>query len=130
MPTLNTYEGKADIFVNGRVLAEAVSTRVRIIANNNKVMTMKRGLAGKSDGPREAEMTIENAIPRAGFEQDFFDYCKKGAYLRVVLKSGNQRHQFDMWVESAEINNATDRPASLSAELMGTAPESRGASIF
>ena len=123
---LETYEGPAEIYVNGRLLAQATKSSFSVKGNNNPVNTMKLGLAGKSDGARSAEGSVETAIPRKGYEYDFVDKVRTGAYLRVVVKSGGQRHTFDCWVETVDWSNATDSPAAKTISFMGRAPDSVG----
>jgi hypothetical protein len=126
MASLNNYEGPSEIYVQGRLLAEAVKASFSVKANNNPVVTMRKGLAGKSDGARSSEGTIETAIPRAGYEYDFVEKVIGGAYIRVVVKSGGQRHTFDCWVESVDLSNATDTPAAKTITVMGGPPDSVG----
>ncbi len=123
---LENYEGPAEIYVNGRLLAECQDFSYSVKGNNNKVMTMKRGLAGKSDGPRESEATLKNAIPRKGYEVDFQEHCVKGKVLSIVHKSGGQRHTTEMWVEEASNANSTDSPAAQNVTLSGGPPKSVG----
>jgi hypothetical protein len=123
---LENYEGPAEIYAQGRLLAECQKFSLTVKGNNNKVFTMKRGLAGKSDGPRESEATIENAIPRKGYDVDFMTHCVKGKVLSITYKSGGKRHTLDMWVEDVQSSNATDSPAVLQATLNGGPPKSVG----
>lgn len=123
---LENYEGPAEIYAQGRLLAECQKFTLTVKANNNKVYTMKRGLAGKSDGPRESEASIENAIPRKGYEVDFQQHCLKGKVLSIVYKSGGQRHTTDMWVDEVQSSNATDNPAAQNVSLSGGPPKSVG----
>lgn len=126
MGAMNTYEGPGELYFQARLLAEATKCSVRVNGNNNKVATMKKGLAGKSDGATESEITIENAIPRKGYESDFLEKCVKKEYVRLVVISGGQRHTFNGWVESVEWNNAVDSPAAISMTMVAGAPDSVG----
>lgn len=123
---MENYEGQAEIYAQGRLLAECQDFSLTVKANNNKVYTMKRGLAGKSDGPRESEATIKTAIPRKGYEVNFMDHCAKGKILSITYKSGGKRHTIDMWVDEVQSSNATDSPATQSITLSGGPPKSVG----
>lgn len=123
MAEMQDYEGPSEIYVGARLLAECRSLRISVTANNNKVYTMKRGLAGKSDGPRESEATIENAIPRKGYERDFAKLCIEGGYVRIVQRAGKTRRTFNGWIESAEDSFAVDSPASHTATFQGGPPD-------
>jgi len=120
------YEGPGKLYINGRLLAEAKKCTVRIRGNNNQVMTMHKGLAGKSDGVRTAEASIDNAVPRKGYEVDFVALCISGKEVSLVCLSGGRRHQFPMWVEDCELANGTDQDAGFAVTLQGGAPKSLG----
>lgn len=124
--SMEAYEGPAELYINGRLLAEAKSCTVRFRGNNNAVNTMRKGFAGKSDGVRTTEITIENAVPRKGYEFDFVDYVQTGKYVNVVYRSGGRRHNIQAYVEDAELTNATDRDAGFNVTLTGGRPVSRG----
>jgi hypothetical protein len=126
MASYTKYEGPGEIYVQGRLLAECTKCSFSVKANNNPVVTMQKQLAGKSDGARSSEGTIESAVPRKGYEVDFVRYCIEGTELTVVVKSGGRRHQFPMWVESVEWSNATDSTTLLSASLSGGPPRTLG----
>lgn len=126
MAELNQYEGPGELYFNGRLLAEASKCEATVKGNNNKVFTMKRGLAGKSDGARESEGTIECAIPRKGYEVDFMTKCVKGTTGELVLKSGGKRHKFAIWIEEVRTANSVDSPAALTVNWTGGPPDSRG----
>lgn len=123
MAEQQSYEGPAEIYSNGRLLAEARSFRVTVTGNNNKVHTMKRGLAGKSDGPTESEGVIESAIPRKGYEVDFVKLVVNKKYVRIVQRCGNTRRTYNGWIESTDESFAVDSPALQTATFMGGPPD-------
>lgn len=116
------YEGPAEVYINGRLMAEAKSTSIKISANNNPVLTMAKGLAGKSDGPRQSEATIENAVPIKGFEVAFHEHLLTGATVTLTIRTAGQRWNIPMWVEEVDLTNATDKDAGYSATLKGGTP--------
>lgn len=126
MAEVNKYEGVGEIYVNARLLAEASKCTVTVVSNDQKVMTMKRGLAGFSDGPTESSISIESAIPRKGYEFDFVNAVNKKLTVRIVVKSGGKRHQFSGRFSQAEWSNSVDSPSMISAQFQGGAPESLG----
>lgn len=123
---LTAYEGPAELYVNARLLAEAKSCTVRFRANNNPVNTMQKQFAGKSDGVRTSEISIDNAVPRKGYEVDFVKLCMEGKEMSIVYKSGGRRHQIAAFVNECELTNGTDRDAGYSVTLMGGPPKSLG----
>lgn len=126
MAELQKYEGVGEIYVNARLLAEASKLTVTVTSNDQKVMTMKKGLAGFSDGPTESSITVESAIPRKGYEYDFVNAVNKKLAVRIVVKSGGKRHSFNGRFSQAEWSNSVDAPSLITGQFMGGAPESLG----
>jgi hypothetical protein len=124
---VDAYEGPAEIYIEARLLAEANKASFSIKGNNNQVFTMRKGLAGKSDGATTSEATIESAIPRKGMEFDFRTAVLQKRIFTIVVKSGNQRVQFQGWFESADWANAVDAATMQSAQFIAGAPKILGA---
>lgn len=118
--SLTKYLGPAEIYCNGRLLAEATSISVRTMSNNSRVRTMKKGLAGFSAGPTEVEIKIESAVPRAGYEVDFKTVCeRKGAVEIIHADAGGVRRRYEGWVDDCEQSQGTDNAATLSVSFVG-----------
>lgn len=122
MTAFTKYEGPGEIYVNGRLLAECTKCSFTVKGNNNPVVTMLKQLAGKSDGARSSEGTIESAVPRKGYEVDFTRFVLEGTELSIVVRTGGRRYQFPMWVEQAEWGNATDATTVITASVTGGPP--------
>lgn len=120
------YEGAAEIYVNGRLQAEAQSCDVTVDANDNAVVTMQKGFAGFSDGAGSSKLTIKSAIPRIGYETDFVDAVVKKKDIAIVVKSAGRRHQFHGRFQSAAWGNATDATTMLTGEFVGGLPKTLG----
>lgn len=126
MAEVNKYEGVGEIYVSGRLLAEASKCTWTVVSNDQKVMTMKRGLAGFSDGPTETSISIESAIPRKGYEYDFVTAVKEKKTVTIVTKSGGKRHQVSGRFSQAEWSNSVDSPSLITAQFQGGAVDSVG----
>jgi hypothetical protein len=113
------YAGPGVIYYNGSVLAEAQSIRVRFISNNNRVRTMKRGLAGRSRGPRETEVSVSNAVPQEGIERDYINDLLADRSVRLGFKVANRTVQSDGWTDGADWEAGTDTPQSFSFDFVG-----------
>lgn len=124
---MDNYEGPAEIYVNGRLQAEAVNAKCSIKANANRVVTMRKQLAGKSDGATSSDVSITSAIPRAGMEFDFRTAVLQKKFFVIVVKSANQRVQFKGWFEDVEWSNAVDSATMTSANFVAGAPTILGA---
>lgn len=123
MGQLGNYEGPAKVFYQGKLLAETQSARLRVTGNNNKVVTMVKQFAGKSDGATESEISLENAIPRKGFERNFLQVVIDKELVRIVLDIGGERVQVHCYAEDSEYTSSTDASAGISVTLMGGPPD-------
>lgn len=124
--TVSSYQGPAEIWLNSRALFEVQSIDWSVKGNNNKVHTMRRGLAGKSDGPRESETTLKNAIPIKGLEFNFIQYVLSGKPCSLVFKVGGTRVTIPGWFEEASGNSATDSSSSITGAFVGGVPKLTG----
>lgn len=118
-PTVDRYQGPAEIWVNGRAQYEAQSISWSAKGNNNKVLTLRKGLAGKADGPRETEITIKSAVPIKGLEFNWIRFVQEGKTCSIVFKIGGTRFQCAGWIDSSDGDSATDSPTSISGVFMG-----------
>lgn len=123
---LEKYEGPGEIYVNGRLQAEARKISVTVNSNDNPVNTMRKGFSGFSDGPTSSEASIESAVPKLGYETDFVDHVKKKRGVVIVVKFGGQRHRFEGRITSASWSQATDETAMITGSFVGGGPESLG----
>ena len=119
---LDRYEGPGKVFFGANQLAESTSVRVSYNGNNNQVTTMKKGFAGRSRGAFTSEITVENAIPLDGLEEDFIVKCIDNADVVIVIDLAGQRYSFDGYIDSSESSQATDSPASLSFTVSAGKP--------
>jgi hypothetical protein len=119
---MDKYEGPGTIQMDSSTLAEATSVRVRGASNNSRVRTLRRGLAGRSKGPREFEITVANAIPVAGMEQDFIQKMIDDADVSIVVVTGGKRYQYDGWIDDISTNNDTDSAAGVEYTVIAGKP--------
>ena len=119
---MQEYEGPAQVQMNGRTLAEATTARARVSGNNRPVVTMKKALAGRSRGPVQSEVSVDNAIPKSGFEADFIDKVVKNADVRITILVGKKRLQFDGWIDDVEVSQSAADTASISFTVIAGPP--------
>lgn len=75
----------------GMILAEVTEARMEEQSNDKPVETLRKGLAGFSDGPEQCNVTFGQAIPRAGMEVAFHSVCRNHTYVRVGFVIANVR---------------------------------------
>ena len=120
------YEGAGEIYVNGRLQAEASKCDVAVDANDNVVVTMQKGFAGFSDGAGSSKITVTSAIPRKGYETDFVACVVEKKDVVIVVKSGGRRYRHEGRFQSVSWGNATDASTMLVGEFVGGLPKARG----
>ena len=122
MAGLGDYEGPGKFYLNNNLLAEAMSVRVALSGNNNKVFTMRKGLAGRSRGAIESELTVENAVPLAGLEGEFMELCISNSNVTAVIDFAGKRYSYDGWIEGVELGQSTDGAATCSFTIPAGKP--------
>jgi hypothetical protein len=115
---LDQYEGVAEIQIDNQTLAEAVSVNVNHNANNNPVVTMKKGLAGRSRGAYQVEVQVENAVPRAGLEAEWVEKCRENEDVVITHILAGKTYTYEGWIDTVSTQQGTDTPASLSFTAM------------
>jgi hypothetical protein len=119
---VDQYEGPAEVQFDQSTLAEAVSISVTHSGNNNPVVTMKRGLAGRSKGAFQSEIQVENAAPKGGLEAEFVEKCIENADVSIVHVFAGKTYTYDGWIDTDSIQQGTDQPASLSFTVIAGPP--------
>lgn len=120
---MDKYEGPGSIIMDGSLLAEAQSIKVSLSSNNNPVKTMKKGLAGRSKGPRQAEIAVSSAVPVAGLEQEFVEKVVDDADVQVVVVFAGRRYQYDGWIDQVSHNNDTDSASGVEFTVIAGPPQ-------
>ena len=127
MPTTpQSYEGAGTIAINGRILAEATKFTWTIDTQDNDVLTMRKGLAGFSDGPTKIEMTIDSAVPRKGLESPWFDILLGRKPVSATFKFGGKRITASGRFKTLDGSQDVSSPASATVKFVGGEPEARG----
>jgi hypothetical protein len=124
---LRRYAGSAEIYFGQTLLAEVASCDLMQKSNKKKVETMHKGLAGFAPGTQECEMTLENAVPRAGTEFDFEAAMEAGTVLTVRHVSAGTQRTCSMVIDEVSEKSDTGNAPKLTAKLMGKVTSRRRA---
>ena len=122
MAEMQNYEGPGEVQMDSRTLAESSSINTQIRSNSTPVNTMKKGLAGRSKGPVAVTIQVENAVPKAGLEQEFIEKCVKNATVKITHKFGARTYVYSGWIDEVTATNAVDAAAGLSFTVMAGPP--------
>ena len=113
------YAGSAEIYFGQTLLVEVASVDLMQKTNKKKVETMHKGLSGFAPGTRECEMTLENAVPRAGTEFDFEAAMDAGTVLTVRHVSGGTQRTCSMVIDEVSEKSDTSNAPKVTCKLMG-----------
>lgn len=114
---------KADIFLNGVLIAEATGITVNHRPGKNPVNTMNKGFAGFSPGSASMEVQIESAVPRVGTDMDFVALAYGNTTVDIVFFGRSKKMKSKGQVTDASERYGTDQPASFSLTLVCSPPE-------
>jgi len=119
MAGLKFYESGGKIYVDNRLLAECTKITVKDAGNLSKVYTTILGLAGFAAGPIEAEMTIEQAMPKAGAEFAWASALTTRKILTVRIESEGVRESYQMVNGDLERTFSPSDSATKMLQLLG-----------
>lgn len=103
----------------GQFLEDLTSFEINQEANPQKIVTILKGLAGKSDGPAEVNIRLTAAIPLGGPEYDFWNTCHAGSWETCQVGVGDGDYVGDGWFSRVGISASTDKAAEVSVEWTG-----------
>jgi hypothetical protein len=75
---------------NGVSMAEVSEAVETITSNDKEVETLSKGMAGHSDGPEMVRYTAKTAIPIAGYERDFAEFCRTHKTVTLEMVGGGK----------------------------------------
>jgi hypothetical protein len=119
MANLQLYTA-AYVYVDGALLAEEASVTVNRATNSQPVSTVAKGYAGESPGAPTVEISVDNAVPAAGFE---FNPGGKMEGLREVeftVFAAEQTMTFKGFITSDTFNHAINAESKLSFTARGS----------
>lgn len=103
----------------GAALAEAESVEVNGSSNDKPVRTLRKGLAGFSNGAEEVGLTIRNAIPLTGYERDFEDLCQLHVTVQFTVRKANVVDSYEGRIMSTAASSSVDAPNALNVTFSG-----------
>lgn len=102
------------IFVDGILMAECSEFDTNYNTNNQIVQTQAKGFAGVTPGAGQVEVTINEAIPRAGFEIDFYKRAKDRAAVKITGWRGSKKLQLEGFIMTIGEKHGVNQNASAS----------------
>jgi hypothetical protein len=111
--SFSRYEGPAKIQVNGRTIAEAVSSTLSMDGGRKPVLTMHKGLGGFAQGPIQGSVEMEQAVPKSGFDQDFLTLLQSGSEVEISIAAAGKRIIVPAVINTFELRNGVDTAAGV-----------------
>ncbi len=114
----------AFVQINGNTLFEEVSVSVDRTSGNQEVVTVPKGFAGVSLGASKTEITIESAVPLAGFENPgptpLDQQMGALAIVSFNVQTASQNLTFNGFIMSIANSHAAGSPAKVTYKAVGS----------
>jgi hypothetical protein len=113
------YAGPGIVSVNARPSLDCQSITINRISNAKPVKTLALGLAGKTKGAPEVEITVKYGRRVTGDETDWKLLAMTQDDLNISVVQANEEELFVAWVVSCSSNSEVDTEAMLDVTLHG-----------
>lgn len=108
------------VYVNGALLAEEATVRVRRDTRAQEVNTVAKGFAGLSPGAQKTMITVENAVPAAGLEFDPSQFLKSLSVVELTLARPDGKTLTSKgFITSDDMSHSVNTESRLSFEFEG-----------
>jgi hypothetical protein len=115
----NQLYAVAYVYVNGGLLAEAASVSVKRATNSQPVTTIVKGYAGESPGASMTEISIEGAVPAAGFEMNPGPFMAQLKAVEFTMFVAGAKMTFKGFITEDNFQYAVNSEAKLSFSARG-----------
>lgn len=119
---LNTYT-EYFVFVDGKMLAEAVTITVDHKNNAQPVHTIAKGFSGMSPGSNETSIKVSNVIPRVGVEFNAIESSQNLTPHDWVFYRGSKKMKCKGYVTDVSESGGVNKEATYDFTVMATAVE-------
>lgn len=109
------------VFLNGKILAEAVSVQTGLESDDQDVMTLLKGFAGITPSPDIRRVKVDNVVPSSGFEFDFEKAKKERTVVECKLQSGATGKAMTSkgFIRNPSIDSGVGKTTVVSFEFVG-----------
>lgn len=113
------YAGPAIVSVNGRPSLDVARCTINRTSNAKPVKTLALGLAGKTKGAPEVEITLQQARRVTGDETDWKGLSISQDDINISVVQANEEELFSVWTVSCSSNSEVDSESFLDVTLHG-----------
>ena len=108
--------------INGALLTEEASVRLRRMTNAQVIKTVAKGFAGMSPGAPMAEIALSNAIPAADFEFDAGPAMLALETVEVCLECAGKQAVCKGFITEDGLEHAVDSPSKYDFNIVAKFP--------
>lgn len=101
-------------------LTEEASVTIDHNTQSNPVFTVQKGYSGESPGSPMTEISVDNAVPAAGFELDPTQFMADNLQCKFIVQVANAFLQFDGVIYTSNFQHAVNTEAKLSFKARGS----------
>jgi len=109
----------AEVYWNGRKLAEEASVKVARDSKAQVVATVARGFAGMSPGAKDISISVENAVPAADFELNPGEYIDGLVAGEITVFAAGKTLSSKGFIIKDDFSHAVNSEAKLSFDFVG-----------
>lgn len=113
----------AFLFVDGQLAAEAQSEDSKYSNGAHIIQTQAKKFAGISPGAPSFALTVENAMPRAGIEIDYYKLCREMTEVEMILHRSGKKLTTKGFLMEVNERHGVGNPAQLTYTYQGSEPE-------
>src|SRR5690349_15134031 len=110
---------KAQVYIDGQLLAEEASVSVKRTTAAQVVKTVAKGFAGVSQGAAMIEVSVENAVPSTDFELNPQKYMTNLDVAELTIYAADSTLTSKGFILSDNFSHAVDTQSKLSFEFTG-----------
>lgn len=108
------------VTIDGKLLAEETAVSVDKKSGLNPVWTVAKGFAGMSQGAAYAEISIDNAVPKADFEFNPDQYMRTGQVVEIGVYMAGRQSVFKGFITEATYQHSVNKEGTVSFKFMAT----------
>lgn len=111
------------IFVDGILAADCTEFSVDYDTQNNPVFTIAKGFAGITPGAGQTKVSISTAVPRAGYEIDYFKRALDNTPVEFIGWRGSSKYSFKGFLLTIGEKHGVNSASTASIEAICGRPE-------
>lgn len=107
------------MFVDGILLSESTTVSVESDPQLQPIFTQQKGFAGVSPGAEQTKISVDSAVPRAGFEVDYLKRAQGVSVVELTFFAHSQKNTTRGFITSVKQSYGVSQAASVSFEFLG-----------